>query len=117
MYANNRVHEQERIDISIGGSILEIFGLVCWMFTDAKEASLRLAIGLISDGLKWGKRICLIPFCSYPLRPPNCWRILAQTGFPGQPFGMSIYSDSIDFRYWTQQYTKFDNRYLKGYLY
>ena len=30
-YANYRCHEPERIDVSIGGSILAIFGLVHWM--------------------------------------------------------------------------------------
>ena len=40
-YANYKSHEPERIDVSISGLILEIFGLVCWMFTDANEASLR----------------------------------------------------------------------------
>ena len=49
---NYRCHEPERIDVSIGGSISEIFGLVRWMFTDANEASLRLATGLIGDWQK-----------------------------------------------------------------
>ena len=49
MYANYRCHEPERIDASVGGSISEIFGLVPWMFTDANEASLRLATGVIGD--------------------------------------------------------------------
>ena len=52
MYANYRSHEPERIDVSIGGSVLEIFDLVHWMFMDANEASLRLATGLIGDRWK-----------------------------------------------------------------
>ena len=35
-YANYRCHEPERVDVSIGGSILEIFGLVRWMLTYAR---------------------------------------------------------------------------------
>ena len=53
--ANYRCHEPERIDVSIGGSILEIFGLVRWIFTYANEASLWLATGLIGDRRKQGK--------------------------------------------------------------
>ena len=53
-YANYRCHEPERIDVSIGGSISEIFGLVRWTFTDANEASLRLAPGLIAKLLVIG---------------------------------------------------------------
>ena len=49
MFANYRCHEPERIDVSIGGSVSEIFGLVRWMFTDANEASLRLATEVIGD--------------------------------------------------------------------
>ena len=51
-YAKYRCHGPERIDVSIGGSISEIFGLVCWIFTDANEASLRLTTGLIGDWRK-----------------------------------------------------------------
>ena len=51
-YVNYRCHEPERIEASIGGSVLEIFGLVRWMFMDAHEASLRLATGLTSDQQK-----------------------------------------------------------------
>ena len=52
MYANYRCHEPERIDVSIGGSNSEIFGLVSWMFTDENEASLRLATGLIGQTIR-----------------------------------------------------------------
>ena len=45
-YANYRCHEPERISIS------EIFGLVRRMLTDANEASLRFATGLIGDRRK-----------------------------------------------------------------
>ena len=45
-------NELEIIDISIGGSVSEIFSLVRLMFTDANEASSRLAIGLIDDRRK-----------------------------------------------------------------
>ena len=51
-YANYRCHEPERIDVSISGSIPEIFGLVRWMLTDANEASFRLATGLTGDRQK-----------------------------------------------------------------
>ena len=51
-YANYRCHEPERIDVSTGGSISKIFGLVRWMFTDANEESLRLTTGLIGDRWK-----------------------------------------------------------------
>ena len=51
-YANYRCHEPERIDVSICDSISEIFGLVRWMFTDANEAFLRLATGVIGDQWK-----------------------------------------------------------------
>ena len=51
-YAIYRCHEPERIDVSIGGSVSDIFSLVNWMFTDANEASLRLATGLIGDQRK-----------------------------------------------------------------
>ena len=54
MYANYRCHEPERIGVSNGGSISEIFGLVRWMFTDANEASSRLATGVI--GNRWIRR-------------------------------------------------------------
>ena len=54
VYANNRCHEPERIDVSTDGSVLEIFGLVRWMFTDANEASSRLATGVIGE--RWIRR-------------------------------------------------------------
>ena len=48
-YADYRCHEPERIEVSIGGSISEMYGLVHWMFTDANEACLRLATEVIGD--------------------------------------------------------------------
>ena len=46
-YVNYRCHEPERIDVSIGGSVSEIFSLVCWVFTDANDTP-----GLIGDRWK-----------------------------------------------------------------
>ena len=118
-YANYRCHEPERIDVSIGGSIAEILGLmVRWMFTDANSLQ-----GLLVFGRNRAKDQTIEQFntfLSIPLKTPYLQHILAQTGFPGQPFCIesvnSVYSDSIDFHNWTQKYTEFDHTYLKRYL-
>ena len=83
MYANYRCHEPERIDVSTGGSISEIFDLIRWIFTDANEASLRLATGLIAKLLMIGgnrekgsdDRFYLFPSLLVYLQQTRCIRI------------------------------------------